>query len=132
MNILENELVNKYFGCNAQTGCDCPSGECAPQMAYRILKAMQEVINKGERCLMVGQNGVITETTWMSDPLFGIRSNALRLPSAHQPKAEKELSDEDRDVESNIQSLLNNWNTLNQTALEKCLRWLVDLARKTK
>lgn len=79
MNILDNELVKKYF-------YDENKLQARTYMAYLIVEGMQQVINKGERCLMIGQNGAVTETVWMGDPLLGIRSNAIRLPDPFQKK----------------------------------------------
>lgn len=55
MNILDNELVRKYFGCESND-CKSLSGvdhDWLSCMSFRILRAMQEPIRKGERYLDV-------------------------------------------------------------------------------
>lgn len=48
MNILDNELVRRYFWCNP--GCESWESHYS-HMAHRVLLAMQEPIRKGERYL---------------------------------------------------------------------------------
>lgn len=98
MNILENQLVKKYFGCYAFE-IKCTNGnEYLEHMAYRILQAMQEPIKKGERCLFVDKYGDdqhriipeshsilrIQEYTAEKDFLDAVHLGLWRLPDCFQ------------------------------------------------
>lgn len=85
--LLENELVRKYF--KAEACIHVPlSGTCDGCVALRILKAMQQPIQKGNRLLVIGTDSLIYETDAIKDH-NGIHPFDLRLPDAFQ-KQEKE------------------------------------------
>lgn len=87
--LLDNELVRKYFGCPAN---DCrehvPCYTVEQHMAFRVLHAMQQSIKKGERYLNWSDNdGGFYETMAQGDhdaenPHWGV----LRLPDRFQKK----------------------------------------------
>ena len=90
MNILDNELVRKYFRCEVHKGLG-GSTKCQlcseAMMAYRILRAMQEPIKKGDEFLNLDWDGGISGP-WKAEKdvpcekqFFGIR---LRLPDRFQ------------------------------------------------
>jgi hypothetical protein len=80
MNLLDNELVKKYF-------CYEPAGG----WAYRVLEAMHQPIAKGERYLWISSEGKEAEKVFTADvavfekyhPFF------LRLPDRFQTEEEK-------------------------------------------
>jgi hypothetical protein len=85
MDVLDNELVKKYFG-NIQ---DWKPGEKVAGvvthgcMAQRILMAMQELIRKGEKYLEIRHDSSVAEQIAMYD--WGvIHCNLLRLPDRFQ------------------------------------------------
>lgn len=124
MDILDNELVKKYFGCDDKS-CFCQIMPNGKKISLELIfKAMQQVINKGERCLMISPNGTITETTWMSDPLMGIRSNAIRLPDQFQNPSKREylkkmLASFSAELgQQPIETLLNHFNDLTRVVLD--------------
>lgn len=94
MDIIENELILKYFGTEHK-GCppDC-GGDHDGMIAFRVLRAMQEPIQKGERylCLAETINERISgsEKAWMEclETLEAdLHPTYLRLPDRFQPKA---------------------------------------------
>ncbi len=90
MNLLDNDLVRRYFGCQHAEGsiCDCVAGD----MPCKILTAMQEPIRKGERYLKWDSefewvnrcNNFVEE---LEKP--GFHPYALRLPDRFQKREEK-------------------------------------------
>ena len=85
MNILDNELVQKYFGDSVPDDYG--------DMAMRILQAMQEPIKKGERSLVFSGNSFYeVEATEDREPYGEFHPQQLRLPSEFQPKDEKKES----------------------------------------
>lgn len=93
MNLLDNELVRKYFGCDlrgVQTLCDHFNQQnCDKSTSYRILQSLQEPIKKGERYLNFNGNMDLYEeamTKELTCPSF--HPMALRLPDRFQ-KQEK-------------------------------------------
>lgn len=89
MNLLENELVKKYFGNRHES---CPPG-CnyghEEKMAYRILAAMQEPIKNGERCLNIFGKEPI-EDIWNGEMKLDLHAYILRLPSGFQTPEKEE------------------------------------------
>jgi hypothetical protein len=86
MNILDNELVRKYFGCQHKANgrnliCDCVAGD-APQ---KILEAMQQPIRKGEYILQIMPSGEIHDKNAWVD-YDGLHLDLLRLPDRFQKK----------------------------------------------
>lgn len=99
MNLLENELVKKYFGNRHES---CPPG-CnyghEEKMAYRILAAMQEPIKKGERYLFIQNYEVPGSNSSGYQEILEIESGYdynifhplfLRLPSGFQTPEKEE------------------------------------------
>lgn len=79
MNILENELVKKYFGHN------CRSEQCPEScMSMAILSAMQEPIKKGDHYLAILKPNVITEYKADAEHDSNITYLHLRLPTRFQ------------------------------------------------
>ena len=130
MNLLDNELMHKYFGCNEQS---CPKGhvlgwqEC---MAFRILVAMQEPMEMHEVGLFTADDG----KTWEVGKITGVpfkegeyHPTWLRLPDKWQVKPDV--------VEEKIRLLLDYYvppSTLNiqKILFESQLRDIVRLARE--
>ncbi len=99
MNILNNELVRKYFECEDSNGW-CRRGltpntigiahatysEWAMAcMTYRILQAMQEPIKIGESYLYVDSDGTVTERTRNYGAVdWAVHTTCLRLPDRFQ------------------------------------------------
>lgn len=90
--ILENDLVWRYFGCDAHE-IRCPNGnEYLEHMALRVLKSMQEPIRKGERYLEsrttfdVNEYGNFTEEKVLDTDLTFSKFHpfSLRLPDRFQ------------------------------------------------
>jgi len=73
-NILENELVRKYF--------DKKWGE--GNFAWNVIESMQQPIRKGERYLFVKSNGFVCEQINSGDNQGGMEcsfhAHVLRLP----------------------------------------------------
>lgn len=88
MNLLDNELVRKYFGCE----CEGPHsykkmGSCSLIMSGHIIQAMQQPIRKGEKYLdlnyskvVVAQSGFLSESMVLSN----WHPSVLRLPDTFQ------------------------------------------------
>lgn len=78
--ILSNELVQKYFGCEK---CDRPLTDCLVEhVSYRVIKAMEVPIKKGEYCLSLGWPE-IEKVDYMQLDYF--HPAFLRLPDSFQP-----------------------------------------------
>jgi hypothetical protein len=96
MNILDNELVLKYFKCKCYMPFDNIRKKHGPNMvdeckALKILTAMQQPIRKGEKYLYIGAIGGIVEAEAVADD-NGPHTNMLRLPDEFQ-KQEKNAED---------------------------------------
>lgn len=89
MNILENSLVVKYFGC----GCKAEKTNCPERMAYRVLQAMQEPIRKGEKFLSLYADGTLNEAMADKDDDKIWHSDLLRLPDQFQTEREPYCSE---------------------------------------
>lgn len=89
--ILGNELVRKYFSCEAME-IRCPNGnEQLEHMALRILEAMQEKINPGDKYLEVNLGNIEFKTWNKSVSLCEyFCPQTMRLPSRFQPQMEQE------------------------------------------
>lgn len=91
MSILDNKHVQKYFASG-----DCTEGNAAcclvPRcMALRILEAMTQPIQKGERYLQINELGLAEESVLSLDPVHeksAFHPNFLRLPDRFQAKQE--------------------------------------------
>ena len=81
-NILDNELVLKYFGDNSRDPF------CNQRMAYNILRAMEEPIKKGDKYLELMVNGIVREklAEGVSYVVYGdpLHPYYLRLPDRFQ------------------------------------------------
>lgn len=99
MNILDNDLVKKYFGCGESEHpiyhqCNEPR-----TLALAIIKAMQEPIRKGDKYLT---NSAITdihrygdfdrEMTALDDIQYPFHPFHLRLPDQFQTAGKKECA----------------------------------------
>lgn len=85
-NLLENQLVRKYFACESFGGhklCT-KQGYCKQYMAYRIIQAMQEPIKSGEKMLELYHDGRVVEEISVGNH-NQFHSWFLRLPSQFQP-----------------------------------------------
>jgi hypothetical protein len=85
MNILDHELVKKYFGCSPELNYP---HDCLEFRSKRVLDAMQQPIKKGERYLEVNRMGCefrIREKECDGN-IFGVHFYELRLPDAWQGK----------------------------------------------
>lgn len=138
--ILDNELVKKYFGYSA-SGYERSRAE----LAFIVLAAMQEPIRKGERLLLICQNGDIIEQIATGDErtdTIMFQWNYLRLPDCLQkrecltcgchipPPIENPQEQPRRDeVEEKIEEIRSRHSNCR---LEHDLRELVELARKGK
>lgn len=94
VSILEHPLVLKYFKCDCLGG---PVGhsaysQCEDVMALRVLKAMSERLEKGDKVLVVSGNGVVDEEIWNDPRPLSLASlwhaSVLRLPSQFQSRKE--------------------------------------------
>lgn len=65
-NILDNELVKKYFNCNS---CKETEGQTDWHRAFKILDAMQQPLRKGERYLLIDYE-IICEKVADSNSLY--------------------------------------------------------------
>lgn len=92
MNLLDNELVRKYFSPNC--GCitsDNKNEDCMGKFASGVLDAMQQPIRKGERLLCVSgcESEIlavyesVADKRW-DDRRSGFHAFWLRLPDAFQ------------------------------------------------
>lgn len=81
MNILENELVRKYFGENDSRSQDRRTNWA---MSHRILRAMQEPIKKGEGILQIMSDDRVIEKTEAYGDHFNLHLDLLRLPDRFQ------------------------------------------------
>lgn len=96
MSILDNDLVRKYFGCDAWGGCPDDSGSNENEhIALRIIIAMEEPIGKGERYLdLMGidwreENHLPTVREKIADSdLDGLHAYTLRLPDRFQKRGQ--------------------------------------------
>jgi len=88
MNILENELIRKYFGWSmGPTSVELDD----MRIAYFVLAAMQEPIKKGDRYLSIDQYGNVTESSQSSETGWAdYHPSALRLPQRFQTPEKKE------------------------------------------
>lgn len=90
IDILQNELVKKYFGCDCGRDGE-PSlhnhfvkETCEDKLSVNVLKSMQEPIRDGERCLILDGNG------WKEWKMSGdgisstYHPDSLRLPDKFQ------------------------------------------------
>lgn len=88
--LLDNELVRKYFGCGPLTACcgNLDGGMPVEHMSYRILRAMQQPIKKGERYLVGTHQDTdmwgVVEKTWEGTDIRGWHTAYLRLPDRFQ------------------------------------------------
>lgn len=86
MDILDNELVKKYFRCKECSVCrDWP----VQGIAWHVLISMQEPIKKGERYLCIKFNGDIVEESCFA-VVFYPHWHCLRLPDRFQKEEKKE------------------------------------------
>lgn len=95
LELLQQPLIQKYFGCLA-FGCNAETeGEpehrsgldCNRSVAYRILLAMGEPINPGEKYLFIERMDHVYVTSSDADQgstITGFRQNRLRLPCKFQ------------------------------------------------
>lgn len=90
MDILKNELVQKYFGCPYKSP-HWHTPTCEMWDAYRILAAMQEDIGQLVKYLYVerADHIYVTHPTKDADLITGFHPNRLRLPDRFQPESEK-------------------------------------------
>lgn len=94
MNLLENELIRKYFGWKHPCGhANGPTGTyiyCDACLSLNVLRAMQEPIRKGERLLACSLNDNFgnswEETTAQCESNVAWHPFTLRLPDAAQGK----------------------------------------------
>ncbi len=117
MSILNNELVKKYFGDDA-------NGEW--KMAYNVLRAMEQPIKKGEKILVIQKDGGrIWEYEYPTD-VSVVHPQWLRLPDRFQEKVDP--------VEAKIEEIAKEEHPYCADELKNCdfvpkLRDLVRLAR---
>lgn len=85
MNILDNELVLKYFGCTTAHYRDMKTMKLSPCycLSIHVLNAMQQPIRKGERILVIESDDSIRSTSAVRDADH-IHPFDLRLPDAFQ------------------------------------------------
>ena len=134
MNLLENELIKKYFGCYKK---DCQNrGD--EEMACNVLHAMQEPIKKGDKFLFNERVDIWTEQTENCEDNY-FHPFRLRLPDAFQEKKEESLPCGCHKTPDPVEEKINKimfefWNDerVNKFSMLSLLRDLVDLARKTK
>lgn len=116
MNILDNELVRKYFY----------EGDHY-LMTDRILEAMQQPIKKGDKYLNLFISGEILEhVSEYAFPAF--HSWALRLPDRFQPK--DEVEEKLKEILRLIRVGVELHATWHKKSAESNLRELVELVRK--
>lgn len=125
MSIMDNELVQTYFG-TVHTGC--PNG-CSydhfEASAKRILEAMHQPINEGERYLFILPNGYVIEETSFGEHTHTVHPDTLRLPDRFQTK--KDL------VEEKIQEIFHHYRCLDGVSIFIVkVRELVKLVREEK
>lgn len=96
--ILENDLVRKYFGCEkgAHGACDGKRNDCMERTAFRVLKSMQEPIRKGEQAMWLWYRQVHDD--WIVGPWDGTKLDdyhpyVLRLPDRFQTAGKKDIFD---------------------------------------
>lgn len=124
--ILDNELVKRYFGegqCQRDLTMFClavKSSDHAGCIAPRVLRAMQEPIQKGERYLAIQDNAFwVVECCDPCSVIF--HPFMLRLPDRFQQGDE---------VEFKIQQISQHWRG-HGCDVENELRELIQLVRKT-
>jgi hypothetical protein len=87
MNLLDNELIKKYFGSRHES---CPP-ECnyghEEKMASRILAAMEEPIKNGDKYLDIHDLSNVKKAAF---DLGGLHTETLKLPSRFQTPDKKE------------------------------------------
>lgn len=117
MNILDNELVRKYFA-----GCDHASDSfnsgclCRLNYAAKILRAMQQPIREGDRMLRVASTGFVDDQTaggLIDDPLH---FEYLRLPDRFQ-KAECQICNGEYILFSRVGAI---WNVCGKHLRPNC------------
>jgi hypothetical protein len=127
MNILENELVRKYFGsgrCESCFGQSCvvtgvPDHHAC--MSFRVLSAMQEPIREGERYLNLFLPTQWRELILRNGPGYvidGWHSSCLRLPDRFQKKEIFKCVDPDCPCDKEHRSM--SWAELPKPAPENC------------
>lgn len=85
MDILDNELVQRYWG---HKNCDRAAHNpdlCRAYMAWRVLRAMQEPIRNGERYLFGDGSSWQEKIRIDENEDFSYHPMMLRLPDKFQP-----------------------------------------------
>lgn len=124
MDVLDNELVQKYFKCDNSIGCLCAQWP-VQSMSWHILEAMQEPTNAGDRMLYLNSDtlgGMWIEETIATANVLYFHPFTLRLPDRFQKKVDP--------VEEKIKEISSRWSVPPYQAVERELRALVELARK--
>lgn len=94
MNILDSELVRKYFETDKECGGPFTlqrlAWEC--DVSLSILRAMQQTIKQGDKFLNISKDGKMTEETYSSreGDLTEFHGYVLRLPAKWQKKVRGE------------------------------------------
>lgn len=88
MNLLDNELIRKFFACSSECRCET-FGSCEGALATRVLTSMQEPIKKGDKYILCDHDGVISLRTAEYALDSAIHSACLRLPDRFQPSVSK-------------------------------------------
>lgn len=140
-NILDNELVKKYFGVNEP---EPYYGHGWGRTAQAVLHAMQEPIRLHEKHLQILEsNGEIIEIQ-TSIEYFGFHPYHLRLPDKFQKReCESHCCEYHKihdctcqpqrdEVEEKIEWLVSNMPDITKQLWKEHLRELVRLAKKSK
>lgn len=156
MNLLENPLILKYFGCPPEHNHYHQETvqRCKESLAFKILTAMQEPVKKGDRYIVTHDDG----NTWSEDKRANEflptdydgywHPNVLRLPDSFQrkdcedcgtlpgitdPKWCKCSCHGKKDpVEEKIQEIVAKADDFDQEWIKTELASLVNLVRKEK
>lgn len=89
MKLLENELIQKYFGCNECRDHIRISESADRHTSQRILQAMAEPVKVDELYLAISDQGIPSGPhTFTSSDVWKFHCQWLRLPDQFQPKRE--------------------------------------------
>lgn len=122
MSILENELVQKYFGCGGDPLCTPGHTE------ERVLHAMEVPIKSGDSYLCIYSNGNIIEVIAFENFGYNCHPDALRIPDRWQKKyLVEEKVNRLVDIYKGPYDFPNGWISFREE-----LRELVELVREEK
>lgn len=87
MNLLDNDLVQKYFGCEISKSANVHihEGACDSEVALKVLTAMQQPICESDLYLRLNDRYISELLKWtVPDPIDFFHGFQLRLPNKFQ------------------------------------------------